>query len=681
MAQHRFVFSILTVAWLLGVRGAFASISEPPAQNAAAPQAIQAPVLKWQHGGCTSWCETGWYSSPAVADLDKDGTMEVIGSAYSLFILDGASLTSPPTLKKRVDPPVSNARVWPGVVVADIDGNGDLEIITGHGYGYVRVLDHSGNLIWLRQPTPDHELRSLAVYDLEGDSKLEILVSAAISSNTNQWYVYQSNGNLRTGWPQLASGAPGDAAGCYNENIGVADLDGDGRGEIIGPSDVHYITAYEDNGAQIRANSRYDNINPHGAKFWSQVGVHVDDAVDLRGYANCDNPPHPPLEPRPNFANSAPTLADVNGDGTLEVIVVGNNYDCRTRPYTDLYEMPFIFNRDRSRWSGSGFNWTAIPMPDAAAAPLSEDYNKIETAEPNPVLADLDGDGKLEILYSSYDGRVHAYWLDKTEHGNWPYSVYNAAEGFYRFASEPVVADLDNNGKAEVIFASWTQKRSHHTGKLYILDYEGNPLQTIDLPADLGNDGWNGALAAPTLANIDGDADLEVVLNTAHSGIVAYDLPGTATARILWGTGRGNYQRTGSFLHGSLQSSTKSVRPTLPGPGDMLTYTIQLNNPGPALPNVRVTDTLPSEVHYLGNLWAWSGSYGQMGGVITWTGTVSTATPITITFGVTVSKQITTPHVIGNTTRIDDGLGNVWLRQAVAIANGYAVYLPLALRN
>ncbi|MGD8820708.1 MAG: hypothetical protein PVF67_11440, partial [Anaerolineae bacterium] len=40
---------------------------------------LQAPVPKWIHGGCySSWCETGWYSSPAVADLDADGSMEVI---------------------------------------------------------------------------------------------------------------------------------------------------------------------------------------------------------------------------------------------------------------------------------------------------------------------------------------------------------------------------------------------------------------------------------------------------------------------------------------------------------------------------------------------------------------------------------------------------------------------------
>ena len=59
--------------------------------SAAPLQAIQAPVLKWAHGGCySSWCETGWYSSPAVADLDGNGSMEVIAEGLkSLRLLHG----------------------------------------------------------------------------------------------------------------------------------------------------------------------------------------------------------------------------------------------------------------------------------------------------------------------------------------------------------------------------------------------------------------------------------------------------------------------------------------------------------------------------------------------------------------------------------------------------------------
>jgi hypothetical protein len=208
--------------------------------------------------------------------------------------------------------------------------------------------------------------------------------------------------------------------------------------------------------------------------------------------------------------------------------------------------MPYIFNADRTRWSGSGYDWTVLPTPDGNAGPLSEDWLVIESNQPNPVAADLDSDGYLEILYPSYDGRMHAYWLDKTIHGNWPYSIYNPSDGFYRFASEPVVADLNSDGLAEVLFSSWVQKGTNRTGKLHILDFRGNPLHEIDLPmAYKSSWDWNGGLAAPTLANIDGDSDLEIVLNTSHSGFVAYDLPGTAGARILWGTGRGSYLRAG----------------------------------------------------------------------------------------------------------------------------------------
>ena len=117
------------------------------------------------------------------------------------------------------------------------------------------------------------------------------------------------------------------------------------------------------------------------------------------------------------MANSAPTIADLDGDGTREIVIVGNVYNCGTDPYTDLYEMPFVLNGDRTRWHAGAYDWTVIPTPDAHAAPLSEDYNLIENNVPNPVTADLDGDGRMEILYPSYDGRLHAYWLDKTEHG------------------------------------------------------------------------------------------------------------------------------------------------------------------------------------------------------------------------------------------------------------------------
>lgn len=88
------------------------------------PQTIRAPTPKRQYGGChSSWCETGGCSSPSVANLDGDGKMEVIAAPYTLFILNGEE----DSVQWSIDP--SGSRVWPGVVIADLEGDGDLEII------------------------------------------------------------------------------------------------------------------------------------------------------------------------------------------------------------------------------------------------------------------------------------------------------------------------------------------------------------------------------------------------------------------------------------------------------------------------------------------------------------------------------------------------------------------------
>jgi uncharacterized repeat protein (TIGR01451 family) len=285
-----------------------------------------------------------------------------------------------------------------------------------------------------------------------------------------------------------------------------------------------------------------------------------------------------------------------------------------------------------------------------------------------------------EIIYASYDGRVHAFWLDKTEHGNWPYSVYNPAEGFYRFASEPVIADLDNNGYAEVIFTSWTQKGSHYTGKLHILDYLGNPIYEVSLPDAFGGGDWNGALPAPTLANIDSDPDLEVVLLTANSGIVAYDLPGTADAYILWGTGRGDYQRDGylsNAIQATLRDSTKTSSRTQAIPGDPLTFNITLRNPGQTLNNASLTDPIPPELTYQGNLWASSGNASYLNGTVSWNGAVGSSEEVVIRFDAIVSGEIISPTAIVNTATIATEASHTWQRQARIYLFTTPVFLPL----
>jgi hypothetical protein len=201
----------------------------------------------------------------------------------------------------------------------------------------------------------------------------------------------------------------------------------------------------------------------------------------------------------------------------------------------------YIFNADRTRFKNNKYDWTTVPVNTGTI--LVYDYNIIESVQWNVVVADLDGDGEKEILFPSFDGRLHAFWLDKTEHGSWPFVGGDGSR--VRMVSEPIVVDLDNDGLAEVICTTWTAKSSSQPGSLYILSSSGSVLKQVALPIDTGGK-WDGVLSAPTIANIDSDADYELVMQTAHSGVVAFDLPNTANAKIYWQTGRGNFQRTGS---------------------------------------------------------------------------------------------------------------------------------------
>ena len=499
---------------------------------ASAAADVRTPVLLWKDGGCTSYCPTGWYSSPAVVDVDGDGVPEVIAGAYSVVVLDPQTGITRHTLAE-------SARVWADIAVADLAHDGNVSAVAGFSDGKVYVLDATlaARAGWPVTLFGGHEPRALALGDLDANGRYAIVAGDAAGVSTGQVDVRAANGTERAGWPRMQAGDSGYGAGIYNDNIAIADLNGAGRPQIFVPSDVHYMMAFNADGSQVAANLLFGNP----AKVWSQVGVYVDQAYDIQGYGPCGSV-SPTL--RPNFNSSAPAVGDVNGDGKLELAVVGDVYDCTAgdSPAADVYHLPMLFNGDRTRFSAGGADWTTFPAPSAGSAPLSEDYNVIQSAQPNAVLADLDGDGAAEFLYSSYDGKVHAYWLDKTEHGNWPFAI--PGSGFH-FASPPVVAELYHDGKIEILFATWPENSATENGKLYILDAQANVLQAVDLPPPLGGSTWNGGLASPTLAILPGSRDMAVVLNTWASGVVAYDLPGTAYARTLWPTGRGGYLRNG----------------------------------------------------------------------------------------------------------------------------------------
>ena len=213
----------------------------------------------------------------------RDGKPEVLWGGYTLMAVNGSNGTLKWNTQGR------QARLWPGIVVADLDHNGIAR--SGHGQRQrlhrrvqrQRISRSAAGTF--NPPAHRNEMRSLAVANIDTNSDLEIVVCSTRSDN--QWFVYEHNGTLRPGWPQMTdSDTNGYAAGCFNENVGVADIDNDGRGEIIGPNDTHYAAAFNDDGSPVRASSIYGQVGGQN-KPWARVGLHVDHTVDLRGYANC----------------------------------------------------------------------------------------------------------------------------------------------------------------------------------------------------------------------------------------------------------------------------------------------------------------------------------------------------------------------------------------------------------
>jgi outer membrane protein assembly factor BamB len=86
-------------------------------------------------------------------------------------------------------------------------------------------------------------------------------------------------------------------------------------------------------------------------------------------------------------------------------------------------------------------------------------------------------------------------------------------------------------------------------GKFRAFDKDtGALLWDVVLPGQGTNGNGIGIPAAPTIADLDGDGQLDIIVSTFDHGIDVFSVPGSGTSCLPWPTGRGSLLRAGRAL-------------------------------------------------------------------------------------------------------------------------------------
>jgi hypothetical protein len=171
------------------------------------------------------------------------------------------------------------------------------------------------------------------------------------------------------------------------------------------------------------------------------------------------------------------------------------------------------------------------------------------TGVPAAATVNLQGDAQLETIVSLNDEFMYAF----DAHGAQLWKHNYSHDKTTMFASEPIVADLNQDGSPEVLFTTFGAPKVLDSGNLVILAADGSLLFDIPLPntnQDQNGNG-NGAPAAPTVADLDGNGTLEIFIQTFEHGMDIYTVPGSAENCLLWSTARGGPLRMGQPSKGN----------------------------------------------------------------------------------------------------------------------------------
>jgi hypothetical protein len=506
--------------------------------------------------------ETGWFASPGLADLNGDGRLEIVAPFYSTFVFDAKGHQ----LARKA---ATQGRVYAPEVVTDLEGDGVPDIVVG-GTGKVAAYTFRHGTLHLKKGWPASvrsggqtpEVRGLAAADLNRDGRVEVVATTTNTSPTGaQVFVFNSQGNLfqpkdghHPAWPRYnrLTGQGNDLRfnrvgnhgyGEYGENVGIGNIDDDPDLEIVTKVDKHPINAFNDDGTSILASRWFTNPESDalGRRMgWGQFIRWASPRVERRHYhLHVGAWPSPARRAWLQWTDSPPNVADLDGDSRNEVIGLPNverHIPYRTQGYAFMALDGAYGDGHRSARRHAGFE--SLPMSNHPRYRPAGDWYP-PSGIPAPAMVDIAGDSRPEIVAALPGGRVYAVSPGVQVLCSTRYAPRRSRT----FASEVVAADLNKDGRPELVFGTYALHR--RAGRLIVLSPTGHELSVTRLRHQRPDGNGIGVPAAPSIADLTGNGTLEIVLTTFDHGIDVYTVPGSGTGCLPWPTGRGNLLRNG----------------------------------------------------------------------------------------------------------------------------------------
>ena len=395
-------------------------------------------------------------SSPNVIDINNDGYPEIFfgdnnGNVHGIDYL-GNNLNGFPVEL----PDGTSKEIWGSPAVADIDNDGEIEIIVNSKNKHCYIIDENGN-IELNYETDQYLMGTPSLANMDSDNNLEIVFAGYTTSG--DIFAINHDGTNVNNFPVSIDEK-------ILRGVAIYDINNNGKDDIVVATENEKIVAivYDNGNQEVLFNS-------------------------------------------PNKFKSAPSIIDINN----EILIVVGDEDGHFYGIDTNGNLNFNLHTQDNIRSEAGFITynnqllIFIGSEDGYLYGIDTNGNALDgwpkyigdfKVNSSPVFADVDNNGTPEVISATQEGHLIIYQIDGTPYSNYPIQMNTG------FISSPTILDIDNDNDLEVIIGTnenlsifdlkdiasneeyyWNSYRGdNHNSGSYILESSGSI-------GDLNNDG------------------------------------------------------------------------------------------------------------------------------------------------------------------------------------------------